>query len=65
LAGWKIKVSVRASGKTQGRIDYYYISPLGKRLRSLVEVKKELTQMSNPEIDPDKLLQLIKSSRTK
>ena len=37
-SGWTMKTRTRKSGKTAGRIDKYYYSPVGKRYRSIKQV---------------------------
>jgi len=36
--GFRIEARTRASGKTRGHVDYYFISPEGKSFRSLSEI---------------------------
>jgi len=63
LRGWTIKSCKRTSGKTIGRTDFYYISPTGKKLRSFVEVRRELQQMNVPDIE--EMVKILRNSRTK
>jgi hypothetical protein len=37
-SGWTMTTRTRKSGKTAGRIDKYYYSPVGKRYRSIKQV---------------------------
>jgi methyl-CpG-binding domain protein 2 len=39
---WTVQEVQRKKGKTQGRVDVYFLSPLGKKYRSKVEVIKAL-----------------------
>jgi hypothetical protein len=39
---WKMEVKQRKSGKSSGRLDYYFTSPLGVQFRSMAQVKKFL-----------------------
>jgi len=40
--GFTIEMIKRANGNTKGRVDRYYISPTGQRLRSIKEVQRYL-----------------------
>ena len=44
FVGWSKAASQRKSGKTAGRMDVYYISPEGKRLRSMPDLERFLQQ---------------------
>ena len=40
--GWTVKTRTRESGASRGHTDTYYLSPSGKRCRSMAEVHQNI-----------------------